>query len=79
METSNIMFTHSWTKEKGWTKTIANPNDFKEIVYFGNNEFDGDLFMAKTHGGYDMFLKGVFAHVPKNFKVKHCYEVFGAY
>ena len=53
-----IEFTDYLDGSKGWQETNSKPIQFKEVIYLGKCNFDGDMFCAKTTCGSISIYKG---------------------
>ena len=48
-ESKGVEFTHELVIDEGWKSTYDNPSDYKQIVYLGKCDTDGDMFTAYAH------------------------------
>lgn len=55
-----VQFTHYWVKDFGWENTIFGPEDFIHTEFMGQNEADGNIFIALDEKDRKYIFKGVY-------------------
>jgi len=57
-ESKGVEFTHELVSDEGWISTDESPSDYKQIVYLGKCDSDGDMFAAYLKNGCIYIYKG---------------------
>lgn len=53
-----VEFTHYLNVHSGWKTPKSKPNQYKEVIYLGKCNLDGDMFLAKSDNGTIEIFKG---------------------